>query len=720
MLVLMSHTSEDLSRIVSSQTSVVLDKSAARSSRISMENARDRQDVTPSDRCSREDIQRQVLYTNTHQRPPSGLFDIIYDQTPTKPRLISSDINSEQLKSPSYIEIEKAILAGHAFAGDNSPHSAPTVTMIDDTMLRRGGSVVSKDASLRHRNTVKRRIKMARRLPERCMALSSLVFSAETESKRATKKSTKNRIFSIFPVKRRTSYKYYPAPKIEAKPRFTSQRDVDSYFFLNKVTSLMKDILPSTMNAFEFRKLQRMNPVLETRPARFQISRDAQFTEIELELSPRPITRVDSPIAQFLDSLNRQITVPNSNLESLFVEDDPDFIKRKAYLKDVYTNFRRIAFAGKRSIPLKLETVLPNESDMLTVSERESLNVQILLEVLLRRTLAAKIKFRLDQSGHGGSVNSIPYSTSSVLSSSSLSEHSDGLKVNRSKLIRFHSNPRREHVSAVSPDWSKLDSDDEQDSSVSEHLPSPQITFASNGFEYIPSNLNYSTRNNGELGQMAAYGIRQDHTKNRGLTYASEKTPSNKSMHDAFEQKLTKYDAFSSSSKYSSQKLSRTDSMSEFPNGLGQSFLASDDQSLGNVDPVLLRPLNRSSETLSTTSHIDFGPRDNSYIQQPVDAENSWSYSLFTSGSERCHRMSGSTVNTSVSREIYVVDDNQEIIHADVSEAVSPIIVLEFSSLRSLTSGGEKTETPETVTMGIVRDELDTRSQVLRSHVIQV
>ncbi|KAM9890695.1 hypothetical protein OXX79_011251, partial [Metschnikowia pulcherrima] len=114
-----------------------------------MENARDRQGVTPSDRGSREDIKRQVLYTNTHQRPPSGLFDIIYDQTPTKLRLISSDINSEQLKSPSYIEIEKAILAGHAFAGDNSPHSAPTVTMIDDTMLRRGGSVVSKDASLR-------------------------------------------------------------------------------------------------------------------------------------------------------------------------------------------------------------------------------------------------------------------------------------------------------------------------------------------------------------------------------------------------------------------------------------------------------------------------------------------------------------------------------------------------------------------------------------------
>ncbi|OBA19919.1 hypothetical protein METBIDRAFT_12950 [Metschnikowia bicuspidata var. bicuspidata NRRL YB-4993] len=484
MLVVVGHTKwpENLGLLVSSQTTLIKDKPVTKypKERYSSHPI-DLQYLTQSNEESNVIRKRNAISTKTHRRPPSGLFDILYDENPTKSHshTISSDFPPEKLKSPSYIEIERAILAGHTLRSDrNSPH-APTVTMIDEK-LPRSGSIISNDASIRHRGTIKRRNKMTRREPsDHAAVLLSLVLSVHSQAEKVSSgRPKRSRLFSVFPVRRRTSYKYYPIQRREQVLRFTSQKEVDDYFLINNITSLMKELLPSTMANFEYKKLRRPNPLLVSHPVRFDMSPDACFTRLDIDPTARHESKhvtehVRSCYKLGPNTLASEHGCRNSQSKS------PEIARHRSFLSAVYTNYQRITFAGKRQIPLKLETVLPLENKMITDSERDSLNTQILMEVLLRRTVAAKIEFRLNQSRK---MHNKPTKDFTNISGSLTSSVSN-LGSRESQPIRYdgkysHSSKSKDKKSKIRHNFETTSSEsgDRVILSNSARFPSPQIS----------------------------------------------------------------------------------------------------------------------------------------------------------------------------------------------------------------------------------------------------
>lgn len=110
----------------------------------------------------------------------------------------------------------------------------------------------------------------------------------------------------------------------------------------------------------------------------------------------------------------------------------------------------------------------------------ENMNKKILLEILLRRTLAAKIEFRLKQNGYYRKTKRRRKTSSNDDESKSDSDSDTKHNVRHSHI------PKLVHTdSEDSPDDESLDTDDlmQQNASLfSGLLPSPQISYKSNIF----------------------------------------------------------------------------------------------------------------------------------------------------------------------------------------------------------------------------------------------
>ncbi|GEQ69164.1 hypothetical protein JCM33374_g2835 [Metschnikowia sp. JCM 33374] len=658
--------------------------------------------------------------SSNHRRQPSGPFDIIYDRSPvkTQPRP-SPNVKSEQFKSPSYIEIERAILSGHKFAGDTTSPHVPTVTMIDKDSLRRSGSVISNDASIRHRNTIKRRNKMVRReAVEQNGASSSSVFSSDSKERKATKtKSRRSKLLSIFPVRRRTSYKYYPVSKSETKPRFSSQKDVDKYFLLNNITSLMNDILPNTMAMFNFKRLERVNPALESHPTRFAVSRNAQFTNIEPRHGARQASKVGLQGTRDFDSsiLNTTDTVNRSGIAQSI--EDSDFVKRRIFLAKAYARYRKFAFSGRRDTPLKLENALPFESEMMTQTERETLNTQILLEVLLRRTVSAKIDFRLNQNRPKNSSNSRSSSFSSSNNSFTPSDY-----------MYLRGKKETDKKEDDSNDKGGDDSNNRKPSTgghgepgngsplISKNVLRNNISSKQNALGPKPANFENVRDGTEDIGLVAPTVMLQKLTASENLPNdnkrvtskdASTKSVGLNSTNQAENPTSIGYPYGLSPKKPNSKKSSSLDSKS-FPRSPMLESV-NEDASLGNVNLALLRPLNRSQETISSSSpseHVLYAKR--SYSGLRGNGNNSSSFSS-SSASDGHNRNSRSTIDTSMSivHDLGSSDD-QAFPEPDKSDFGSTKFISEFGSLRSQSSMRAKTDSPSTVKRGVSRDNLGT------------
>lgn len=711
MLVLMGHTKwpDNLGLLMPSETSLNPEKPSTKSSKGTVIQGSKSQNLSYKNSPTSQESQGIIRTSTTSptkkkQRPPSGLFDILYDQSPTKSQhmRMSSDITSEKLKSPSYIEIEKAILAGHAFGGSHDNSYAHTVTMIEDKNLRRTGSVISKEAGLRYRNTIKRRNKIMKRQPiEQSAMLSPLVFSVDSKARKAGKPK-RCKMLSIFPVKRRTSYKYYPVQKIDPNSRFNSQEDVDKHFLLNNITSLMKDILPSTMSTFEFKKIHHIHPLLESHPARFAISRDAQFTRLDTKPRVRTTSKVAFKDTVFEGNSNLSTTRSVDKTGSTQSE-DPDLANRKIFLKEVYANYRKISFAGKRNIPLKMETVLPLESEMMTAAEREVLNTQILLEILLRRTLSAKIEFRIGQTRPRRVSASRNSSFSNAPSFSSSSSHSDSNVNDENERYDPEKNPKSGKRSNSRKDRSTPGP--EEFSSLSEFLPSPQISFKSKLAR--PASPLF-LQNENDTKSLHATDIHEGTVEKSPKERRTSNSLSSKTS--LFPFSLHTLPSTNSTGISESHKVVRNYSLydyGEYSRSLA-SDLMSDENSLGNVNLSLLRPVNRSHDTVSSSSLSEYVPGKDQFVGKEANVANSWSVSESSSASYGNHRTSSSTTNTSVSRDFHVGHLDKLEFSLKKLEVGTRKFILEFGSLRSQRSDGEIMETPDTVTPAMVNDDITT------------
>lgn len=639
MLVLLSHTLLDhLGQLVASQTSLLPVKLNA-----SLKLPRSKSSSRGYSSASR---QSPTSLTLAPRRTASNPFDVLYGAKPLPP-------HPAEVQLRQYLHIEQELRRGHS-PRPASPLPGPSPIV---TVVLRSGSVVSRLATLRQRNTIRRRNKMVRRADSDKL----LVFSAD-----APKAARRLKIAFVFPVKRRTLFKYHP---VRAAQKFHSQQEVDNFFVLNNVAAVMKDVLPRQMNTYRFTHLAKVDPTLVAQPAEFAISRDARFTLLQPPLPPavqkavfqgRPLTETARKSVAWEREPAKQAS-PDS-------EHNSAELRRQQFLASVYSQYRAAVFAGRYQLPPKTEDMLPFEADIMTPQEKEKMDKQLLLEALLRRTVAAKIDFRLSRSGYAAKR-----ADKADSSSSSRSDKPGRRDANRPDPGRNTHHRRSPSTRSSSDLAASLDTDElmqHNASLLSELLPSPQMSFSSNIFDrgmYAAPPAASRTSSKREAANVARSG--------------SSLAPKSTSSHMA----RTRLDPRKSNVARSASSLAPKNTpkksligSSVYSDGSPKKIMAAADmyiydfeklniapgkkgpereRNLSNLNLYSLQPLNRSNTTLSTNSGVSspgklsvsegntFGARSTPREQMNYDALSLASTPSISHGHNRASR---STAETSV------------------------------------------------------------------------
>lgn len=559
-------------------------------------------------------------------RSISRPFEILYlshpssQKSPMPKRLDYRDFHN--YKTASYIEIEDAIRSGRSKTNcASSPVSvAPAVTHVDNLNVRRTGSLMSKSPTLRRRNTFRNRNRMQKRSasPQKDN-LSSLFFSGQSKAKKSRNRTSK--LSFVFPIKRRTSYKYFPVSRALPKERkFTSQQDIDDYFVNGNILALMKDVIPRTMAVYDFKHPTHMRPKLISQPCKFAISRDARFTLLEREPSIALADKIPLKGEKLVESASSATNGTNHNDDAS--SGNSLLAKRRTFLNAVQTKYRAVVFAEGGKLPQKVQDAFPFEGDMMTEEEKESMNTQILLEILLRRTVAAKVEFRLMQNRA-----SIPrrrkkaWSSSSRSTNPSESSSSYGASNTSDSSSSYGaSNKKHKHIEGVKHSRLQIDSSNENASSMSndeltqqsasmlsELLPSPQISFSSN---MLAIDFLHSSPQNVGL-RAASSGSKKDNDScishlslDQLRARAENRTSSNEPESVNYVHEISKVDSFAR----------QTPRPVSFP--------------LGNVNDNSLRPLKGSNHTISSYSleSLEYLAHfDSASITSPYDPERKFS-----------------------------------------------------------------------------------------------
>ncbi|KAJ9113342.1 hypothetical protein QFC19_000260 [Naganishia cerealis] len=448
-----------------------------------------------SKRFSPGNSHEQLLPPNTHRRVISNPFEIIYDpevasvgaQLPTDTRSL------ERLKSPGYLDIERTIDQGHAhrrnrssqiFSAEPSPKSKtyngeetltpttriqstlpgsriqehpeipPVVTIIgDQSILRRGNSVISSGASLRHRNSIRNRSKMVKKTD--LQPVAAVDISPQTSPKRPTRK-----LRFTFPVRRQRSLKRNPnyQPLSTAASKFETAHDLYSYYFNNDGPRMIRELLPPSMLSFAYSKFASINPTLHLSLRRTKM--DNTFTSIFIDANDK--TQISAPI----EGTFKKNDIPIIN--------DPEV--HYDLSRAIFDKYRNAVFANKVKNPATFYDIFPEEveNSLVTPEDAEFFTTKLYLEVLLRRTVAAKINYRLK----GTRMRNFNTSSDSAFSQDSDS-NGDGGNLNKHESL-----PKLSSDSGNS-DSESVNTDDlmQQNASLySGLLPSPQISYSSNIF----------------------------------------------------------------------------------------------------------------------------------------------------------------------------------------------------------------------------------------------
>lgn len=525
----------------------------------------------------------------SHQRGIDNPFNVLYD--PNSARHTENRKTSE-LQSLSYLHIEKELQAGRSPAKSTMSSQKPIVTVIDETNLRRAGSVLSRSLSTLHHGTIRRRNRMAKR--SELKSQSPSIYSVESEKIKSRPKSS--RWSSLFPIKTRRSFKYTPVSKALRKPHFESQKETDDFYLLDGIAAVVREMLPRTMLTFKFKKITKILPELHLHPERFTITRNNSFRIIDSKATNAlfQATKVAQPIDK--EAIRR---FPESRKASIISA------RRQVFLSTVYNEYREKVLSGKFLNPPKFELVLPFEAGIMKPEEKASMDVKILLDVLLRRTLAAKIEFRLGQSGILDST-----SRSSVFTS------------DQSLMSRYSGNGGFSLNYSAKKDSSSTagDSDHNADKeSVTSHnpLPSPQISSVSQ-FEEAYSFLQGMGKPR-ELLTSEISSILQE--SGRSLLTQTPKTLINRGA--GIKQTPSPKSFFTSSSLYSATPPNSGRQLNR-QNSTFNNFLfappSPDVGSLSNMNMYSLQPMNRSVTTISSAleSNFDSEPRSDESRTLPL------------------------------------------------------------------------------------------------------
>jgi len=326
------------------------------------------------------------------------------------------------------------------------------VTVIDSDSVNRSGSMVSRSATLRNRNRLKTRNKMVRK--------------NELESSPDNPKR-KSRLSFLFPVRRERSLKQKPRyVPLNRSPKFSSSQEFQMFFDKSNAANLLTEMLPPKMNHFRYKRLFLPDPKLITSNAYYQITRNNSFI-----ISPK------TQASKMIISLPLKDTFTKNG-----VKNEPDLDQNFStpdFSSQAYNKYRNSVFSNKLITVPTFYQLFPEEVNlgMINASELMHINRKLLFEVLLRRTVAAKIDYRLKHNGY--------YNKKSINNTSSKNETTSGSSSGSSDNERFdnHNLPKlsKSHTNSSSNDES-INTDEllQQNASLySGVLPSPQISYSS-------------------------------------------------------------------------------------------------------------------------------------------------------------------------------------------------------------------------------------------------
>lgn len=427
-----------------------------------------------------------------HKRVVSNPFDVIYN-SPDKKRLSNNTAESKRFSGISF-KTPTIPFNPHVPFTPSTPHNLynkdnrvvsdlpPTVTMIDQGVSR-SGSVISRSASIRNRYKLVQRNKMVNK---KSLDIHSPSFDTESnfgkEYDKGYDKGYDNKekykypkLRFLFPVRRKTSLKKNPAYRLlrearERRSKFKTQDELEEFLQMSNAEKIMKELIPSTMKLYDYSNIITRKPVLKKTSRVFQINENNNFQIINPTIEKKTIS------GPFIDTLTKNGYNPFPQNER----------KEFNLLDSIYNRYREKAFSSNLKIPLKFTDYFPDEldSDLVSPFDIDNFNKKLLFEILLRRTLAAKIDYRLKQNGYTGKRSKRDKDDETSSSSSDSSGNPD---------IRHSHVPELVHTDSDSEnDNDSINTDDlmQQNASLfSGLLPSPQISYKSDmfgDFEFKP------------------------------------------------------------------------------------------------------------------------------------------------------------------------------------------------------------------------------------------
>lgn len=622
----------------------------------------------------------------THKRVVSNPFDVLYDPSksprhlssseerrgPTTPRVYAKN-STRKLYTPKNIYTPEQIMSPNHGNRRVLSGVPPVITMIDQSALHRSSSIVSREASLRHRHSIARRNKMINKKSLDVYSPtndSSSIYGSEYKYKPVQKQSVGQKLKFLFQVRRKTSLKQKSAYRLlremrDKRSNFQSKQELEDFFKNTNASQLMRELLPAKMKVFDYNNvgLLTRKPIIQKRSRHFNINENNEFTIVS-PLNDR--LKISAPLK---DSFVKH-TNTNAGHWRTSRNPEPEF----SIVDSIYSRYRDSILHGNYQIPPKFNDLYPQEThnNLITLTDVENMNKKILLEVLLRRTLAAKIEFRLKRSGHPrkrkGHKKTSDSDDESYSSSDSEAKHD----------VRHSHIPKLIHTdSEDSPDDESLDTDDlmQQNASLfSGLLPSPQISYKSNMFgSDFKLNENFDD-SDGDLSSRMVRSemkLRRTASTNDLLNLVRHVTPtpvaqfestvSNSPFHTAnFNvKKVKRNESFSARREEELNVLERAMGRPQFNYELKpltrsiETFSSSEESGMLSRTPPV--ELSRNSSLKSFKSNTGIIRRTNS-LGNPNTKETTKRDSNITdttgSSFEKLHRKSHSTSNTSIFQDL--------------------------------------------------------------------
>lgn len=297
-------------------------------------------DPSPEKKEKEKEEQEQEQERDFLSPSPANPFGVLYDSnSPSPHRNRNSKMGDNIRHSQIYQEIENRVTSPQRsmnYTNDLlptsqfSPATPPIITIVDEPKVKRSGSIVSSSASLRNRNRIKSRTKIARKndLPDSQRDSEDVATDKPKKSKKAKKSST---LFQ-FPVKRTTSLKRRSSITYnslgQSTPNFHSQDDMDSFLdYCFSSGTLMVELLPKYMRFFEFRQL-----IAKRKPDLSYNSKEVRSTELAratlANLEPPPAPPIQLPVKPNNVSLKPSNLVRSAKGKSLNRKGKPKPLSR--------------------------------------------------------------------------------------------------------------------------------------------------------------------------------------------------------------------------------------------------------------------------------------------------------------------------------------------------------------------------------------------------------